>query len=418
MAKSWKSLLKNNNFVYVWISQILSQITINILNYAILFTLFEKTGSTIATSLVWIFYTLPAIIVGPFASAFVDMADRRKMLVYTNLIQSLIVIFYALSSDTSQYFVYAIVLIYSAVNQFYVPAEFATLPFVTRKKSLPEANALFLITQQGSLIFGFGIAGIFLKIIGFQSTLVICSLLLFFAFISTLFLPRMESRQKIPTGFDKAVITFFRNIFSGYKFISENKLVLAPFLIMICMQIALAILAVNAPAIAIDVVKIPLSYAGAFLIIPGGIGAMVASLIIPKMLRNGLRKIKIIKYSLLFLASFLFIWIFIFAYLNLILRLVSSFFLIAAMGFTYIGILIPTQTFLQQKTPFGLRGRVFGNYWFLVTVVSVFPVIASGTITEIFGIKSLMAILIIGILTLYWFLRLKERQYLLPEDYI
>ena len=67
-------------------------------------------------------------------------------------------------------------------------------------------------------------------------------------------------------------------------------------------------------------------------------------------------------------------------------------------GFGFIGILIPAQTMLQEKTPGGLRGRVFGNFWFMVTVATIFPVIFSGTIAEIFGVEFMMLFLIVLLL--------------------
>lgn len=418
MTRSWKQLLKSKNFIYIWLSQILSQITINILNYSILFTLFEKTGSTIATSLVWISYAIPAVFIGPFASTLVDMSDRKKILIISNLLQSLTIFFYSIGSGASYFTVYAIVMIYSSLNQFYVPAEYAALPYIAGKKSLPEANALFLITQQGSLIFGFGVAGIFLKLVGFENTLIICSLMMFLAFITTTFLPRMVTKKRIPARLDKAVISFFQNIFSGYDFIKSNKLVLATFILMISLQIFLTIVIVNVPALATDILKIPINLAGSMLIVPGGIGAMTASFLVPRFLSKGMRKINLIKKSLLVLSISLFMLIFIFSYFDLLYKIMFSFSSMTVIGFSYIGIIIPAQTFLQQKTPFGFRGRVFGNYWFLVTVLSVFPVIVSGTVTEIFGIKVLIAVLLIGLLGLLWFLTAREKQYLLPKNYM
>ncbi|MEK7111745.1 MAG: hypothetical protein AAB875_00295, partial [Patescibacteria group bacterium] len=64
-----------------------------------------------------------------------------------------------------------------------------------------------------------------------------------------------------------------------------------------------------------------------------------------------------------------------------------------AFYFSLVGILIPAQTFLQEATPGGMRGRVFGNFWFLVTIATIVPVIFSGTITELLGIRSLFLIL-------------------------
>ena len=64
-------------------------------------------------------------------------------------------------------------------------------------------------------------------------------------------------------------------------------------------------------------------------------------------------------------------------------------------GFSFVGILMPAQTFLQEKTPYALRGRVFGNYWFLATTITLFPVIFSGTITELFGVRVLLLLILL-----------------------
>ena len=50
----FKPLVKNSKFVYVWLSQILSQLTISIMNFLLLIRLFAVTGSPIATSLLWV----------------------------------------------------------------------------------------------------------------------------------------------------------------------------------------------------------------------------------------------------------------------------------------------------------------------------------------------------------------------------
>jgi hypothetical protein len=53
--------------------------------------------------------------------------------------------------------------------------------------------------------------------------------------------------------------------------------------------------------------------------------------------------------------------------------------------------------------PGGMRGRVFGNFWFFVTVVSIFPTIFSGTIAEVLGIKTMFLILGFSAISIYIF---------------
>src|SRR4030065_230113 len=70
MLQEFKPVLRNKSFRYLWISQITSQLSINIMNFVFLIWLFGQTGSAISTSFLWVAYSLPAILVGPFALAF------------------------------------------------------------------------------------------------------------------------------------------------------------------------------------------------------------------------------------------------------------------------------------------------------------------------------------------------------------
>src|SRR5579859_5705534 len=112
-----KNLFKNTNFLAIMISQLLSQLTFNVLGFLILIRLFEQTRSTIATSFIWIAYAIPAIIVGPIAAASVDLVDKRKMLMITNLLQTLVITLYALFMYQRLVFLsYAVVFAYSFLN--------------------------------------------------------------------------------------------------------------------------------------------------------------------------------------------------------------------------------------------------------------------------------------------------------------
>ena len=163
MLNEFKPIVKNSNFIFLWWSQILSQLTINIMNFLLLVKLFSNTGSTIATSFLWVAYALPAILIGPFAAVSVDMIERRKMLMATNLLQSFTILIYAISHENRLFLLYGVAVAYSFLNQFYVPAEAAAVPTLVRKPNLPLANGLFFLTQEGALILGFAVAGIMNK---------------------------------------------------------------------------------------------------------------------------------------------------------------------------------------------------------------------------------------------------------------
>jgi len=388
--KDFKPLIKNSKFVRLWASQVLSQLTINIMNFLLLIRLYERTGSAIATSFLWVAYALPAILIGPIAAASVDLFDRKKMLVVANIMQSLTIFIYAFLHETSFFLLYGIVVTYSFFNQFYVPAEAASMPSLVKKKILPQANGLFFLTQQAALIVGFGFAGLLSHTIGFQYSLYLCSFFLFLAFISVSFLPAMKTRDRIPKSFEKALFKFFKRMMEGYMFIKDNRSIFLPFALMMGLSVSLSVIVVSMPVLAEDVFRINANSAGVMIAVPAGIGAAIGTLIVTRLLKKGWRKKRAIETSLKIMALILFIFTFILPEITNIFRIILGLVCVLLIGISFVGILIPSQTFLQEKTPGGMRGRVFGNYWFLATIATVFPVIFSGAITEIFGIRLLM----------------------------
>jgi len=389
--EEYKKLLSKGTFSFLWFSQILSQLTVNIVNFLILTRLFAVTQSAIATSMLWVAYALPAVFFGPFGAASVDMLSKRKMLVLSNILQSITVLSYALISGRGPFLPYLFAMIYSTINQFNDPAEAASVPALVSKKQLHFANGLMFLTSQGSLILGYGIAGLLSSVFGYRNTLILCSGFLLVGALSVSFIPEIKSEDFIPTKIETAIVKFFSRIGEGYKFIREHKEVLTPLLMLISLQVILSIVTINVPVIASDILNINVNIAGIYIVIPAGIGAILGSVFVNKLLKKGWRKKKAIETFLIIeFIAFLIISVVIgllpFKFLKMFVTAVT----IAAAGFGFVGLLIPIQTFMQEMTPGGFRGRVFGNFSFLVTIATIFPVIFSGAITEIFGIKPMM----------------------------
>lgn len=115
------------------------------------------------------------IIFGPIGAATVDLLSRRKILIITNFLQAAIIFSYIFINQQSIFILYAVVLLYSLLNQFYVPAESAYLPSTVASVDLAQANSIFFITIQASLILGFGFAGVLQRLISFNGVLILCS---------------------------------------------------------------------------------------------------------------------------------------------------------------------------------------------------------------------------------------------------
>lgn len=405
----YRKLLKSSKFNYLWISQILSQVTVNMMNFLLLTKLFSVTGSSIATSLLWVTYALPAIFFGPIGAASVDLINKRKMLMATNLLQALSVFGFFLFHEQSIFLLYVVVLAYSFFNQFYVPAETSSLVAVVDKKQLANANSLFFITQQGALVLGFGFGGVIEKLLGFKGSLILCAVFLFVAFISVSFLTDIKEKDKIPESFEKLITNFFGSIVAGYQFIKNNKNVLYPLVLLLILQIYLAIIFANLPLIGTQVLRVAAGYTGVLVIIPASIGAFVGSFWVPKLLRANYRKKSVIESGLILAGLGMIILALGVPFLSFFNRLIFSFLILILIGMGYILASIPTLTYLQEVTPADIRGRVFGNMWFLVTIITLFPVMFSGLLTEFLGIR--FVLFLIGAISLGLFTYIYKSGY-------
>ncbi len=398
----------NRNFYFLWISQILSQITLNMMNFLLLARLFETTGSSIATSLLWVSYALPTIFFGPIGAGIADLTSRRKTLVITNFFQALVIFVFIFTYNYSVFLLFAVIILYSFLNQFYVPAEMASLPSLVPESKLAKANSMFFLTQQLSLVFGFGFAGLIQGLIGFKGSLIFCSVALFIAFVSVTFLPKLNPESKMPKNWDSIIKVFLDHIFEGYSFIRKAKSILYPLILLFVIQVGLTIVTANLPIIAVEMLHVPSNLAGLYIVVPAGIGATIASLLVPRLIKKKWRKKRIIDISLGFVGISVFGVIF----SNNILTL----FFIILVGLGFVGINIPTLTFLQEVTPEWLRGRVFGNLFFLITLSTVFPVIFSGVISEFFGVKTLLTIMGVGVILILSF-SIRNGQKLIEENF-
>ena len=155
---------------------------------------------------------------------------------------------------------------------------------------------------------------------------------------------------------------------------------------------------------------------GVLVVVPAGIGATFGSVYINRLIKKGWRKKKIINIGLgaLGLGVLAIAWAI--PYIPNIIRFISGPILITIIGFGFIAVNIPTLTYLQEVVPSWLRGRVFGNLYFLITITTIFPIIFSGVVSEFFGVKTLLTIIALGVILILSY-SIRNGQKLIEENF-
>ena len=107
-----------------------------------------KARGYYAISGVFAFRLLPALVIGPFAGAFADRFDRRKLMVGCDLMR--FAVFASIPIVRNLAYLLAASFVVEAISLFWISAKEASVPNLVPREKLEAANQLSLITSYGT----------------------------------------------------------------------------------------------------------------------------------------------------------------------------------------------------------------------------------------------------------------------------
>lgn len=387
MDPQYIKLFKNKNFLKLWSSQIASQVTISMVNFALIARIFEQTGSSVAVSFLWITYGLPALMIGPIVGPLIDLASKRRILITTNVLQAIAIFSYHLVKQ-KLFPLYTIVFAYSFLDQFYLPAEAVSIPSLVPRSQLALANGLYSLTFQVSVLSGFALAGPLMAFLGSDVPFYLGSLLLLLAAWSVYKLPRKEPDRR-PRSFG----LYWKDLTYGYHYVRHQPFIYLPILFIMAFQTGFSIVAAVFPSYVSDVLGLAVRDASWVLVIPGGLGALLGAIRLIPYLQARMRKRQIIELGLGCGAFALLAFGALVPLLGAPFRSVLASLAAFLAGVAGILLVVPANTLIQEKTPAALRGRVFGSLTFLLTIAMVAPTLMAATISDVIGTQTMAVLL-------------------------
>ena len=85
------SIIKNRNFALMWLGHLISHAGDAVFMIALPWLMLDITGSKSLTSLVSMSAYLPAVLFGLFAGIVVDRYNRKLIMIYSDILRSLLV---------------------------------------------------------------------------------------------------------------------------------------------------------------------------------------------------------------------------------------------------------------------------------------------------------------------------------------
>ncbi|HUS14003.1 MAG TPA: MFS transporter [Chloroflexia bacterium] len=421
---NFRDVLSNRNFLYLWIAQLFSQLAQQMINFALVLQVSNLTNaSATATAGIIICFTLPAILFSAIAGVFVERASKKQVLVITNVARGVSVLFYILTVVLDRVdpawalgILYLNTFLFSAVSQFFAPAEASMIPLLVKRDRLISANALFNLTFTAAQLIGFVFLGpLLLKLIGFRWMYIV--LFAFYALSAWLTwkLPEVDPAADDPGAApaggnklaDKARATWveFRE---GFSFIrADAALVIA----IIYWSVAIAVfmmMATIGPKFLKDVLQVDPEHLY-FILVPGGIGLICGVVAVGRVATEGNRPV-LINYSMMVAGVGLLIMIGVHDVLRMVAQVlgqapfptIASQMVIGGMAFL-LGIAnsfisVPAQTVLQERAPETIRARVFAAFYTVSNVFLILPLVIVGAAADLIGVVP--TVVAIGVLVL------------------
>jgi len=168
----FREILKNRNFFFLWLGQIISQLGDRLDQMALIaFVYLRAPGSTLEIAKILSFTIIPVFVIGPLAGVYVDRWDRRRTMYICDFLRAILVftipffLFYAKSLVP----IYLIIFVVFSIGRFFVPAKLSIVPDLVEKKDLLMANSLVNTTGMIAAILGFGISGVLVEWMGAKS---------------------------------------------------------------------------------------------------------------------------------------------------------------------------------------------------------------------------------------------------------
>lgn len=168
----FRKVLKNRNFFFLWLGQIISQLGDRLGQMALIaFVYLRSPGSTMDMAKILSFTIIPVFLIGPVAGVYVDRWDRRRTMYICDLLRAVLIftIPFFLFYYKSIVPIYIIIFLVFSIGRFFVPAKLSIVPDLVDKKDLLIANSLVNITGMLAAVLGFGISGVLVEWVGPKS---------------------------------------------------------------------------------------------------------------------------------------------------------------------------------------------------------------------------------------------------------
>ncbi|MFQ5614260.1 MAG: MFS transporter [Anaerolineae bacterium] len=166
-ANGLAATLRNRDFRYLFLGQLISQMGDIFILMAVLINLRRLSDSQGALAILVISFSLPTLIFGLIGGVFIDRLNRKAVMIASDVLRAAFIpLALLVQSPDMIWLYYVLAFLIATIGVFFIPARNASIPNLVPHDQLLAANSLIQFTQVAAIVGGAAIAGYTISLTG------------------------------------------------------------------------------------------------------------------------------------------------------------------------------------------------------------------------------------------------------------
>lgn len=296
-----KKIFKNKYALMLWGARSFSRFGDALETLALMYLVYDLTGSGLAMGSTLLFSVLPNIIVSPFAGVIADKYNKNKIMFFAELVRTICIILIPvlmITKTITLWHIYTISVFVSIAESFFEPTAGTTFVLVVGKEDMPVYNSLVTISNHVLRIVGYTLSGTIMATIGKEILFVIDAV----TFLVSAIISLIVKIPKVQPNPEDEKQNFKGQLLSGFKYVLKNKVILVIFFVIIMVQFLGTPFETYIPIVIDKTLKVTISWSGYFYTALIA-GAIIGNILYPILNKTSLKLETFYLISLIILGS-------------------------------------------------------------------------------------------------------------------
>lgn len=211
------ALFKHRGFCFYLASALLATFGNGLTYVAITWLVMGSEHRVMHITIMMACFWLPSIVIGPLAGVIVDRYSRKRLMILTNLVRFVILLFFSLSHrfiDTSS--IYMLATILGLMLAMFIPLSVTFIREIVPENLRLHANATLDIAYEIGNLVGMGLAGILLHLSSPNTLFFINAMCFLLATLCLMLVPYTKTKEHKHYG-------AFKEFLLGFRYLKKRK---------------------------------------------------------------------------------------------------------------------------------------------------------------------------------------------------